>query len=180
MSIQSQIERISSAKNDLTSWLTGKGVSVPNGTLLDELIPLLDNVETGGDGGGTNIPNPIVAGDTIVCGSLTAQQAVSQTMTKMYSINIAHAGTYRFKWRCTVASASGTVLRYCSSQLYQNGEAIADSLETMSETTAERSYDLACNVGDVIDLYATGRADTLTYRLNIDFFLACIDWDNGF
>ena len=50
MSIQSELERIAFAKTAIRSAIEGKGVTVPSGTLIDGMAPLIDSIETGGGG----------------------------------------------------------------------------------------------------------------------------------
>ena len=48
MSVQSEITRIESAKTAIASAIEGKGVTVPEGTLLDGMAVLIDSIEAGG------------------------------------------------------------------------------------------------------------------------------------
>ena len=48
MSIQSEIARIESAKTALATAIEGKGVTVPDGTLLDGMAALIEAIEAGG------------------------------------------------------------------------------------------------------------------------------------
>ena len=48
MSIQSEITRIESAKTAIATAIAGKGVTVPDGTLLDGMAPLIESIEAGG------------------------------------------------------------------------------------------------------------------------------------
>lgn len=48
MSVQTEITRISSAKTAIASAIADKGVTVPNGTLLDGMAALIDSIEVGG------------------------------------------------------------------------------------------------------------------------------------
>ena len=48
MSVQSEITRIESAKTAIATAIEGKGVTVPDGTLLDGMAPLIESIETGG------------------------------------------------------------------------------------------------------------------------------------
>ena len=48
MSIQTEITRIESAKTAIATAIEGKGVTVPDGTLLDGMAPLIDSIEAGG------------------------------------------------------------------------------------------------------------------------------------
>ena len=50
MSIQTEITRIESAKTAIASAIEGKGVTVPDGTLLDGMAPLIESIEAGGVG----------------------------------------------------------------------------------------------------------------------------------
>lgn len=51
MSIQTQIDRLASAKVAIKTAIEGKGVTVPNGTILDGFASLIDGIEAGGGGG---------------------------------------------------------------------------------------------------------------------------------
>lgn len=48
MSVQSEITRIESAKTAIATAIEGKGVTVPEGTLLDGMAPLIESIEAGG------------------------------------------------------------------------------------------------------------------------------------
>ena len=48
MSIQSEIDRITNAKAAVKAAIEGKGVTVPEGTLLDGMASLIESIEAGG------------------------------------------------------------------------------------------------------------------------------------
>ena len=48
MSIQTELARLTNAKAAIQSAIEGKGVTVPSGTRLDGMAPLIDSIETGG------------------------------------------------------------------------------------------------------------------------------------
>lgn len=50
MSIQTELARITSAKTSIVAAIEGKGVTVPDGTLLDGMATLIESIETGGGG----------------------------------------------------------------------------------------------------------------------------------
>lgn len=54
MSIQTELTRITNAKAAIKAAIEGKGVTVPDGTLLDGMASLIDSIEAGG-GGATGI-----------------------------------------------------------------------------------------------------------------------------
>lgn len=51
MSVQTQIDRLASAKAAIKAAIEGKGVTVPDGTLLDGMAALIESIEAGGGGG---------------------------------------------------------------------------------------------------------------------------------
>ena len=53
MSVLSEIERLEGAKSALAASITGKGVAVPDGTKIDGMAALVDQIPTGGGGGVT-------------------------------------------------------------------------------------------------------------------------------
>ena len=48
MGVQTEITRIESAKTAIATAIEGKGVTVPDGTLLDGMAALIESIETGG------------------------------------------------------------------------------------------------------------------------------------
>lgn len=50
MSIQTELTRITNAKAAIKTAIEGKGVTVPNGTLLDGMASLIESIETGSGG----------------------------------------------------------------------------------------------------------------------------------
>ena len=48
MSVQTEITRIESAKTAIATAIEGKGVTVPDGTMLDGMAALIDSIEAGG------------------------------------------------------------------------------------------------------------------------------------
>ena len=54
MSVQTEISRLESAKQAIASAIANKGVTVPDGTMLDGMAALIDSIEAGG-GGNSNL-----------------------------------------------------------------------------------------------------------------------------
>lgn len=50
MSVQSEITRLQNAKSAIKTAIEGKGVTVPDGTLLDGMASLIESIEAGGGG----------------------------------------------------------------------------------------------------------------------------------
>ena len=55
MSIQTELTRIINAKTAIKTAIEGKGVTVPDGTLLDGMASLIDSIEAVGGGGGGGV-----------------------------------------------------------------------------------------------------------------------------
>ena len=60
MSIQSELTRLTNAKAAIKTAIEGKGVAVPEGTLLDGMAALIESIEAGVGGGG-GLPEPFTA-----------------------------------------------------------------------------------------------------------------------
>ena len=54
MSIQTELTRLTNAKAAIKAAVEGKGVTVPDGTLLDGMAALIESIEAGGSVGGNN------------------------------------------------------------------------------------------------------------------------------
>ena len=66
MSIQTELTRITNAKAAVKAAIEGKGVTVPDGTLLDGMAPLIESIEAGGS------ENQLVYGTYIPASDQTA------------------------------------------------------------------------------------------------------------
>ena len=67
MSVQSEITRLETAKTNIATAITNKGVTVPDGTLLDGMAALIESIDAGG-GDFSVFPQKI---DTVLSGSVT-------------------------------------------------------------------------------------------------------------
>ena len=73
MSIQTELTRLTNAKAAIKAAIEGKGVTVPDATLLDGMASLIESIEAGGSGGG--------GGDFNFGGYLDITKATSGTYT---------------------------------------------------------------------------------------------------
>ena len=67
MSIQTELTRITNAKAAIKTAIEGKGVTVPNGTLLDGMAALIESIEAGGGGGIVYTSGTLVFSSSIRC-----------------------------------------------------------------------------------------------------------------
>ena len=138
MSIQTELTRITNAKAAIKAAVEGKGVTVPDGTLLDGMAALIESIEAGGGAG-------------IATGSFTN---ISQGN---YSTEITHGlGTIPkiviILWDdITLDSVNGTTL-YIGGFAYQDGE-FNNSVKMLSVNPVyQNTYMLSlfcCKLNDV-------------------------------
>ena len=76
MSVQSEITRIESAKTAIATAIEGKGVTVPNGTLLDSMAALIESIEAGGGDYVIGSVTPASDYDRLVIGTIKDTTAV--------------------------------------------------------------------------------------------------------
>ena len=70
MSIQTELTRITNAKAAIKTAIEGKGVTVPDGTLLDGMASLIDSIEAGGGGSGNFATGTFTPETDISCSAL--------------------------------------------------------------------------------------------------------------
>lgn len=83
MSIQTELTRITNAKEAIKTAIAGKGVTVPDGTLLDGMAALIESIEAGG----------VKYNSTIVKGSFTLSERTEiphQTYPTLDAFTIEH------------------------------------------------------------------------------------------
>ena len=78
MSIQTELARIKNAKAAIKAAIEGKGVTVPDGTLLDGMAALIESIEAGGGGGSVEPFTKIISG-TITFAEATAAFQLPET-----------------------------------------------------------------------------------------------------
>lgn len=138
MSIQTELTRITNAKADIKAAIEGKGVTVPDGTLLDGMAALIESIEAGG-------------GAKIATGSFT------NISPENYSIEITHGlgtipKTVIILWDdITLYSVNNTNL-YIGGFAYQDGE-FNNSVKMLSVNPVyQNTYMLSlfcCKLNDV-------------------------------
>lgn len=96
MSIQTELTRITNAKAAIKATIEGKGVTVPDGTLLDGMAALIESIQAGsGSGGGQAFQcGTVVSADgtnlVVPCtldNILIVRKYVSSTSNKVYLLN---------------------------------------------------------------------------------------------
>lgn len=98
MSIQTELTRITNAKTAIKTAIEGKGVTVPDGTLLDGMASLIESIEAGGGGG------------NIVAGTYTPASKQTNRVTVTHNLGKEPTGVLFAKYHQTINSGADTVL----------------------------------------------------------------------
>ena len=87
MSIQTDLIRLQSAKAAIKAAIEGKGVTVPDATLLDGMAALIESIEAGGTISGDYMGYPVVSGEI----------TFSENVTSSYKIQFPEGNRLRVK-----------------------------------------------------------------------------------
>lgn len=99
MSVQSEITRLQNAKAAIKAAVEGKGVTVPDGTLLDGMAALIESIEAGVGGGGN-----------IVAGTYTPASTQTNRVTVMHNLGKEPTGVLFAKYHYNINTGADTVL----------------------------------------------------------------------
>ena len=99
MSIASDVTRIESAKAAIKAAIEDKGVTVPDGTLLDGMAALIESIEAGGGGGGN-----------IVAGTYTPASTQTNRVTVTHNLGKKPTGVLFAKYHQFINDGADTVL----------------------------------------------------------------------
>lgn len=158
MSVQSEITRLANAKTAIATAIEGKGVTVPDGTLLDGMAPLIESIQAG-SGGFENIQT--------VTGSFTPESLIttepqmfpsSQAFTVEHNAGfvpraaIAYTGKYGTSELTLYAAIVGglyadngyTISTYSVHQYYSTKKYInEDIIKTIENTWSDSVFTIA-------------------------------------
>lgn len=87
MSIQSEINRLSSAKTAIGTAIAAKGVTVPDNTRLDGMAALIQSIATGGSGSGSS-STVSITNETVTSLSVYVAGQTVKTLSKSGSMTV--------------------------------------------------------------------------------------------
>lgn len=146
MSIQTELTRITNAKASIKTAIEGKGVTVPDGTLLDGMAALIEAIEAGGGG----IP--------IYTKNITFAEDVKSSVTVDVS-DMPFTPDIDTWWLIVKTSESNNYGLHCSAYI-TNG------------STKEYKFSTGCTLTGLSILYTYGMIDTASisvYKLVLKF-----------
>ena len=132
MSIQTELTRITNAKAAIKTAIEGKGVTVPEATLLDGMASLIESIEAGGGGGGN-----------IVAGTYTPASKQTNRVTITHNLGKKPTGVLFAKYHTEINKGADTVLFLWQSGGYgiryfvYTGETIASARISISGANSQ-------------------------------------------
>ena len=75
MSVQTEITRLNTAKSDIATAITNKGVTVPDGTMLDKMAAIVDAIEAASE-----LAEEMAVQDELIAQLTIAAETASEAM----------------------------------------------------------------------------------------------------
>ena len=117
MSIQTELTRLTNAKSAIKAAIEGKGVTVPDGTLLDGMAALIEAIEAGGGGSGTG--SGYATGTYTVASDITIGTDISKALK--IDTGLSEVKIFAFSKNLKVSSPSNYEL-LSGIWIYNNGD----------------------------------------------------------
>ena len=134
MSIQTDLPRITNAKAAIKSAIDGKGVTVPDGTLLDGMAALIESIEAGG---GT------ISGRKFVSGEITFSETPTSEISMSHDSLGFNSQPFVFLANSASAPSDNTgalIIARSGSGVYVNSSKHFSLLSSVSETIDYSGY----------------------------------------
>ena len=152
MSVQSEITRLETAKTNIATAITNKGVTVPDATLLDGMAALIESIEAGG-GDFSALPQKI---DTVLSGSVTPASDTEQLTINDFGDRKSMNYLPRIFIMFRKTPASSTSYASCLFALYMSDDPLTEN------TTGYGGH--ALHIGSGANIYAM--FNDSSYRLS--------------
>lgn len=159
MSIQSELTRLTNAKAAIQTAIEGKGVTVPDGTLLDGMAALIEAIEAGGGENGKYIktgyfiPAETVTTDfEINTGFVLSTSFALESGLKAFFLYPSHFGTQKDE-QAGLSSGTG-YLRLYASMYYNEGLVLMNntSVSNLKTYTDKSTYKATLSFNDSKEL----------------------------
>ena len=133
MSIQTELTRITNAKAAIKTAIEGKGVTVPDATLLDGMASLIEAIEAGGGGSGTG--SGYATGTYTVASDITIGTDISKALK--IDTGLSEVKIFAFSKNLKVSPASNYEL-LSGIWVYNNGDYYGIRYHKDSSTNSAR------------------------------------------
>ena len=151
MSIQTELTRITNAKAAIKTAIEGKGVTVPDGTLLDGMASLIEAIESGGGGSGTG--SGYATGTYTVASDKTIGLNISNAVK--IDTGLSEVKIFAFSKNLKVSSVSEYEL-FSGIWVYNNGNYYGIRYQKNNSMNAARYSVNVNNQGTANDFYNEG------------------------
>lgn len=168
MSIQTDLTRIKNSKAAIKAAIEGKGVTVPDGTMLDGMAALIEAIQAGGGGESVEISKgKITPNENIIC-SKSSPYSISHGLSGkpdlffLFAAGSSYNKQYMLKTAQHIGSKLSGLLAYAGST-YQNGSTIHSdyyscSYNTLSHVSvAEDAVKIAIDAGSKGIILVSGK-----------------------
>ena len=154
MSIQTDLTRITNAKSAIKAAIEGKGVTVPDATLLDGMAALIESIEAGG---GLDLSELGITKS--VSGSFTMVNDNSSTETIYHRMGIPPKLVIVYTPTATVEMVGSNT--FLGTITYQNGDFNAETVQMISFAWAYTSY---------LRDYFCAKLNDMAYHSGVDIY----------
>ena len=151
MSIQTELTRLTNAKAAIKTAIEGKGVTVPDTTLLDGMAALIESIEAGGGGSGTVSGN--ATGAYTVASDITIGINISNSVK--IDTGLSEVKIFAFIKNLKVSSVSNYEL-LSGIWVYNNGDYYGIRYQKQTSTNAARYSENVNNQDTANDFYNEG------------------------
>ena len=157
MSIQTELTRLTNAKAAIKTAIEGKGVTVPNGTLLDGMAALIQAIQAGGG----NIASGTISWATVT-GAITNTEFVHNLgvvpilfiISPAFDISSNPSKTKKIGIHHIMTSSSSSLARYFNGELKIQSDNVYNVIRPMSEYSPS-SYNGGVYVDENKAIYKT-------------------------
>lgn len=159
MSVQSEITRLANAKTALATAIEGKGVTVPDGTLLDGMAALIESIEAGGGG---------IPGYNIISGTYTPEADITKSFTVYGTESLSESSSEIIKIRNACAAFSFPVVTGLDDEISTFPCALLNAISYGKGASYNAKSSTNGSAGVITNCLKTSQISTANYGLSVN------------